>query len=43
MAKFDPYNNKEKYLIWKEKNQSQISGISKENSDITLRFQKAHL
>jgi hypothetical protein len=38
MVKIDPYNNKEKYLVWKDKNQSQISGISKENSDITLRF-----
>ncbi|NMB66557.1 site-specific integrase [Candidatus Woesearchaeota archaeon] len=38
MTKIDPYNNKEKYLAWKEQNQSQISGISKENSDLTLRF-----
>ncbi len=38
MAKFDPYKHKEKYLAWKEKNQSGISGISKENSDITLQF-----
>ena len=38
MVKIDPYNNKERYLVWKDKNQSQISGISKENSDITLRF-----
>jgi len=38
MAKVDPYNNKEKYLLWKDKNQSQIPEISKKNSDITLRF-----
>jgi hypothetical protein len=38
MDKIDPYKNKERYLAWKEKNQSVISGISKENSDITLQF-----
>ncbi len=38
MAKLDPYKNKEKYLAWKEKNQSGIPDISKENSDLTLRF-----
>jgi hypothetical protein len=38
MAKLDPYKNKERYLAWKEKNQSKISEISKENSEITLRF-----
>ena len=38
MDKIDPHKNKEKYLAWKEKNQSQISEISKENSDLTLRF-----
>ena len=38
MDKYDPYKNKEKYLAWKSKNQSAISGISKENSDITLQF-----
>lgn len=36
--KFDPYKNKERYLAWKEKNQSQIPEISRENSDLTLRF-----
>jgi len=38
MVKFDPYKHKERYLAWKEKNQSNISEISKENSDLTLRF-----
>ena len=38
MAKLDPYKNKERYLAWKEKNQSGIPDISKENSDLTLRF-----
>jgi hypothetical protein len=38
MDKIDPHKNKEKYLAWKEKNQSQIPEISKENSDLTLRF-----
>ena len=38
MEKIDPYKNKERYLAWKEKNQSQIPGISRENSDLTLRF-----
>jgi len=38
MEKIDPYRHKERYLAWKEKNQSQISGIGRENSDITLRF-----
>jgi len=36
--KIDPYKNKERYLAWKEKNQSGIPEISKENSDLTLRF-----
>jgi len=38
MAKLDPYKHKEKYLAWKEKNQSGISDISKDNSELTLRF-----
>ena len=38
MTKFDPYKHKERYLAWKEKNQSVIPGISKENSDLTLHF-----
>ena len=38
MAKIDPYRHKERYLAWKEKIQSQIPEISKENSDLTLRF-----
>jgi hypothetical protein len=38
MTKFDPYKHKERYLAWKEKNQSVIPGISKENSDLTLHY-----
>ena len=38
MVKIDPFKNKEKYLAWKEKNHSVIPEITKENSDITLRF-----
>ena len=38
MEKFDPYKHKEKYLAWKQKNQSGIPDISKYNSDLTLRF-----
>jgi integrase len=36
--KIDPYKNKEKYIIWKEKVKDLIPGISKENSDIILQF-----
>jgi hypothetical protein len=36
--KLDPYNNKEKYLEWKEKLEDSISGLTKENSDLLLAF-----
>ena len=36
--KIDPYQNKEKYLAWKDKNKTRIPGISKENSDLTLQY-----
>lgn len=38
MVKLDPYHHKERYLAWKARNQSVISDISKENSDLTLQF-----
>ncbi len=38
MDKLDPYKNKERYLDWKKTIHSQIPDISKENSDLTLRF-----
>lgn len=38
MEKLDPYKNKERYLAWKKAIHSQIPDISKENSDLTLRF-----
>ena len=38
MEKLDPYKNKERYLAWKKTIHSQIPDISKENSDLTLRF-----
>ena len=36
--KIDPYKHKEKYLDWKEKVKDGIDGISKQNSDIILRY-----
>ena len=36
--KIDPYNNKEKYLAWYESINGRIPDISKENSDIILRY-----
>jgi len=36
--KIDPYNNKEKYLEWKEKNKFRIEELSKKNSDLLLRY-----
>jgi integrase len=36
--KIDPHKHQEKYLKWKKKNNLEISGISKENSDIALRY-----
>ena len=36
--KLDPYKNKERYLNWKERVKEGIPGISKENSDLILRY-----
>jgi integrase len=36
--KIDPYKHKERYLKWKEKIKNGIPGISKENSDLILRY-----
>lgn len=36
--KIDPYNNKERYLAWKERAINGIEGISKTNSDLILRY-----
>jgi hypothetical protein len=36
--KIDPYKHKEKYLSWKQNNSDGISGISKNNSDIILKY-----
>lgn len=36
--KIDPYNHKEKYLEWKEQNESGIQGISKQNSDLIFKY-----
>jgi integrase len=38
--KIDPYNNKEKWVNWKEKNGCQIRGIAKPSSNIVLRYLK---
>ncbi|MBU2576471.1 MAG: site-specific integrase [Nanoarchaeota archaeon] len=38
MEKIDPYKHKERYLRWKEKIQSTIPEISKENSDLILQY-----
>lgn len=38
--KIDPWKHKEKYLKWKEKVKHGIPDISKENSDIILRYLK---
>jgi len=38
MVKIDPYNNKERYLNWKENTQQGIPDISKENSKIIKLF-----
>lgn len=37
-TKIDPYKHKEKYLKWKEVALPGIPGISKENSDVILRY-----
>jgi len=36
--KLDPYKHKEKYLKWKEKSKSTISGISKDNSSLIIKY-----
>ena len=36
--KIDPYKHKERYLKWKEKVKSGIPEISKENSEIIMRY-----
>ena len=36
--KIDPHKSKEKYLAWKEKNQSQILNVTKANSDIIKMY-----
>jgi integrase len=38
MTKIDPYKHKERYFRWKEKIQSTIPEISKENSDLILQY-----
>src|SRR3989344_3132865 len=36
--RIDPYNHKEKNLAWKEKNQAGIASVSKENSELILKY-----
>ncbi len=36
--KIDPYNHKERFLEWKKETKSRIPEISKENSDIILKY-----
>lgn len=36
--KIDPYKNKERYTAWRKGLENGISGVSKENSDIILRY-----
>jgi hypothetical protein len=36
--KIDPHKQKERYFKWKEKVKDGIRGISKENSDIILKY-----
>src|SRR3989344_8646710 len=36
--KIDPYKHKEKYENWKEKSKDGIEDISKENSDLIMRY-----
>src|SRR3989344_7889834 len=38
MTKIDPYGNQEKYINWKRSLEQGISGISKENSDLLIRY-----
>jgi hypothetical protein len=36
--KLDPYKHKEKYQSWKEKVKEGILGISRENSEVILKY-----
>ena len=38
MVKLDPYKHKERYLAWKTRTQSQIPGITKENSNLIKQY-----
>jgi len=38
MEKIDPYDNKGRYLKWKEKAVTHLSGLSQENRDIFLKY-----
>jgi len=38
MVKLDPYKHKERYLAWKQKTESGISGINKDNSDLIKSY-----
>ncbi len=38
MTKIDPYKHEERYLEWKKRASEGISNISKENSDLILRY-----
>ncbi|MDD5193772.1 MAG: hypothetical protein PHF67_04285 [Candidatus Nanoarchaeia archaeon] len=36
--RIDPYRHKEKFLNWKEKTENGITGVTKENSDLIIRY-----
>lgn len=36
--KIDPYNHEKRFNAWKERNKEEIEGISKINSDLTLKY-----
>ena len=36
--KIDPYNHKENFLGWKAESQKGISGLSKANSELILKY-----
>ena len=36
--KIDPYKHKERYLSWKSKNNGEIKGMTKANSDLTMKY-----
>jgi len=38
IEKIDPYKHKERYIAWRKGAEKGISGVSKENSDIILRY-----